>query len=155
MGGHQIYQMLISITSNYIEVIFHARKSFSYCNDDPSVKKGDSNFDVIMAAYDESEVCELIGIFILSLLSKHINKNHIGLYRDGGLAISKNTRGPEVEKLEKKFQKLFKEKDLDIIVQYNLNINNYFDITLTLNDGSYRPYRKPNEETNYIHVNSD
>ena len=119
------------------------------------MKKGDSNFDVIMAAYDESEVCELIGIFILSLLSKHINKNHIGLYRDDGLAISKNTRGPEVEKREKKFQKLFKEKDLDIIVQYNLNINNYFDITLTLKDGSYRPYRKPNEETNYIHVNSD
>ena len=28
-------------------------------------------------------------------------------------------------------------------------------MTLNLNDGSYRPYRKPNEETNYIHVNPD
>ena len=59
---------------------------------------------------------QLIGIFMLSLLSKHINKNRIGLYGDDNLAILNNTSGPEAEKLKKKFQKLFKEKDLDIIV---------------------------------------
>ena len=108
-----------------------------------------------MGAYDGEEACELIGIFMLSLLSKHINKNHIGLYRDDSLAILKNTSGLEVEKLKKKFQKLFKEKDLDIIVQCNLKITDYLDIILNLNDGSYRPYRKSNKETNYIHINSD
>ena len=108
-----------------------------------------------MGAYDGAEVCELIGIFMLSLLSKHINKNHIGLYRDDGLVILKNTSGPETEKLKKKLQKLFKEKDLDIIIQCNLKITNYLDVTLNLNNGSYRPYRKPNKETNYIHINSD
>ena len=82
-------------------------------------------------------------------------ENHIRLYRDDSLAISKNTRGPEAEKLKKKFHKLFKQKDLDIIVQSNLKITNYLDITLNLNDGSYHPYRKSNEETNYIHVNLD
>ena len=92
---------------------------------------------------------------MLSLLSKHINKNHIGLYRDDGLAILKSTSGPAAEKLKKKFQKLFKEKDLDIIVQCNLKITNYLDIAVNLNDGSYRPYRKPNKETNYVRVNSD
>ena len=35
------------------------------------------------------------------------------------------------------------------------DIYNYLGITLNLNDGSYRPYRKPNEETNYIQINSD
>ena len=35
-----------------------------------------------------------------------------------------------------------------------MKIVNYLDVTLNLNDGSYRPYKKPNEETNYIHVNS-
>ena len=102
-----------------------------------------------------AKVWELIGIFMLSILSKHINKNHTGLYRDDGLTILKNNSGPEAEKLKKKFQKLFKEKDLDIIVQWSLKITNYLDITLNLNDGSYRPYRKPNEETNYVHINSD
>ena len=148
-------KLYISITNKDIEAIFHARKSLLYYNDEPWVRKGESNFDVSMGAYDGAEVCELIGIFMLSLLSKHINKNHIGLYRDDGLAILKNTSGPEAEKLKKKFQKLFKEKDLDIIVQWSLKITNYLDITLNLNDGSYRPYRKPNEETNYVHINSD
>ena len=36
-----------------------------------------------------------------------------------------------------------------------MKIVNYLDVTLNLNDGSYRPYKKPNEETSYIHVNSD
>ena len=36
-----------------------------------------------------------------------------------------------------------------------MKIVNYLDVTLNLNDGSCRPYKKPNEETNYIHVNSD
>ena len=35
-----------------------------------------------------------------------------------------------------------------------MEIVNYLDVTLNLNDGSYRPYKKPNDETN-IHVNSD
>ena len=77
----------------------------------------ESNFDVSMGAYDGAEVCELIGIFMLPLLNKHINKNHIGLYRNDGLATLKNTSGPDAEKLKKKNQKLFKEKDLDIIGQ--------------------------------------
>ena len=66
--------------------------------------KGESKFDVTMVAYDGAEVCELIGIFMLSLLSKHISKNHIGLYKDDALAILKNTSGPQAEKLKKKFK---------------------------------------------------
>ena len=104
-----------------------------------------------MGAYNGVEVCELIGIFMLSLLSKHIKKNHNGLYRGDRLATLKNTTCPEPEKLKKKLQKL-KEKYLDIFIQCNLKITNYLDITLNLNDGSYR---KLKEETNYIHINSD
>ena len=40
---------------------------------------------------------------MLPLLNKHIIKNHIGVFRDDGLAILKNTCGPEVENLKKKF----------------------------------------------------
>ena len=46
-----------------------------------------------MGAYDGAEVCELINILMLPLLSKHINKNHIGLHRDGGHTILKNPSG--------------------------------------------------------------
>ena len=60
-----------------------------------------------MGAYDDTEVCELIGIFMLSLLSKHINKNHIGLMGIMPLLFFfLKTSGPEAKELKKKFQKL-------------------------------------------------
>ena len=75
---------------------------------------------------------------MLPLLSKH--KNYIGLYRD--------------EKSRRKSFKIYLKKNIQTF-QRNAKIINYLDITLKLNDALYRPYRKPNEETNYIHVNSD
>ena len=92
---------------------------------------------------------------MLSLIGNKYNPNNIGLYRDDGLAVFKNTSGLQSEKIKKTFQRMFKNKGLDIIINCNMKIVNYLDVTLNLNDGSYRPYKKPNEETNYIHVNSD
>ena len=62
----------------------------------------------------------------------------------------KNKSGPQSEKIKKNFQKMFKNKGLD--TNCSMKIVNYLDVTLNLNDGSYLPYKKPNEETNYIHV---
>ena len=42
---------------------------------------------------------------MLSLLSKHFNKNHTGLYRNDILAILKNTSGPEAKKMKEKISK--------------------------------------------------
>ena len=67
----------------------------------------------------------------------------------------KNTSGPQSEKIKTTFQRMFKNKGLDIIINCNMKIVNYLDVTLNLNDESYRPYKKPNKETNYIHVNFD
>ena len=36
-----------------------------------------------------------------------------------------------------------------------MKVVNYLDVTFNLEDGSYRPYRKPNDETHYIHIHSD
>ena len=92
---------------------------------------------------------------MLSLIGKKYNCNNIGLYRDDGLAVFKDTSGPESEKTKITFQKVFKNKGLDIIINCNMKIVNYLDVTLNLNNVSYRPLKNPNEETNYIHVNSD
>ena len=78
-----------------------------------------------MGAYVGAEVCKVICNFVLSLLSKHINKDHVGLYSNNGLALLKNISDSEVEKPKKEFQKLFKEKYLDIFAQYNSGITNY------------------------------
>ena len=63
------------------------------------MKKNGNTFDVTMGAYDGAEVCQLVGTYILHQLSTKYNNEHIGLYRDDGLAISKNTSGPQGEKI--------------------------------------------------------
>ena len=47
-----------------------------------------------MGSYGGAEVCELIDFFLLSLIGNKYNFNNIGLYRDDGLAVFKNTSGP-------------------------------------------------------------
>ena len=69
--------------------------SLLYYNDELWVKMGEINFDVTMGAYNRAEVCGLIGSFMLSLLSKHNNKNHVGLYKDDSPSILQNTSGLE------------------------------------------------------------
>ena len=108
-----------------------------------------------MGVYDGAEICELVGCFILSNLPANFNKDDIGLYRDDGLAIFKNTPGPQSEKIKKEFQKLFKKHDLEIVVECNRKVVNYLDITLNLNNGTHKPYHKPDNEVNYVHVNSN
>ena len=119
------------------------------------IKKQSNNFDVTKGSCGGAKVCELIRIFMLSLIGDKYNPNNIGLYRADGLAVFKNTSSPQSEKIKKTFQKIFKSKGLDIIINCNMKIVNYLEVTLNLNDGSYRLYKKANEETNYIHVNSD
>ena len=68
------------------------------------------NFDVTIGSYDGAEVCELIGIFMLSLIGNKYNPNNIGLYRDDGLAIFKNTSGRNLNKLKRFFKKCLRTK---------------------------------------------
>jgi hypothetical protein len=72
------------------EMIFHARKSLLFNYGESWVKKGNTQFDVTMGAYDGAEVCELVGCFLLAEISKKFERNNIGLYRDDGLAVLRN-----------------------------------------------------------------
>ena len=56
-----------------------------------------------MGSYNGAEVCEFIGIFMLSLIGNKYNPNNIGLYRDDKLGVLKNTSGPQSEKIKKTF----------------------------------------------------
>ena len=64
-----------------------------------------------MVAYDGAEVCKLVGIFMLNKISEKYNKNNIGLYRDGNLAVFKNISGPESEHIKRTFNHYLKSRD--------------------------------------------
>ena len=108
-----------------------------------------------MGAFDGAEICELVRSYMLNLISERCGKKETGLYRDDGLGVSKNQSGPQNERTKKFIQKTFKDKGLDIVIQCNMKIVNYLDATFNLNTGTTKPYRKPDDETNYINVDSN
>ena len=55
----------------------------------------------------------------------------------------------------KYFQSIFKKVGLEIVVSCNMKVVNYLDVALNLNDGSYKPYHKPNNEILYINKESN
>ena len=58
------------ISDENLRIIKHCRKSLLYNNHEPWKKKEtDSCFDLTMGSYDGAEVCELVGIYLLSLLA--------------------------------------------------------------------------------------
>ena len=76
----------VYIPNDHLEIIFHARKSLLFDKNISWIKKNnDSMFDVTMGSNDGAEVCELVGLYILSILSRKYQKSDIGLYRDDGL----------------------------------------------------------------------
>ena len=79
-------------------------------------------------------MCELIAIYMLYLIGKKYNSKNIVLYRDDELAVFKNVSGPASEKIKKQSQSLYKQKDLQIIIECNLKVVNYLDVTFNLND---------------------
>ena len=146
---------LVNIANKDKVIIKHARKSLLYGNSEPGMKKDSGLFDVMIGAYDGAEVCELVEKFLLHKLSLKYNKNNIGLYCDDGLAIFKNISGPKSEKIKKNIRKLFKENQLDIVIQCNMKTVNYLDVTLNLENSTYRPYQKENNQIKYINIESN
>ena len=55
----------------------------------------------------------------------------------------------------KEFIKIFQTHGLKLEIKCNLKSVDYLDITFDRNTGSYRPYRKPNNDTRYINAKSN
>jgi len=130
----------------------HSRKSLFFINSNAWIKKDNSLFDVTMGSYDGAE---LVSLFILNDLGSTCGKENIGLYRDDGLAELKDTMGRRADRIRKDITRHFKTHGLNITIQTNLKIVNFLDVTFNLNNGTYYPYRKPNDHPLYNNVESN
>ena len=89
-----------------------------------------------MGSFDGAEVCDLIGLYILHILSTKYGKSLSGLYRDDGLACLENISGPQAYRIRKDFIYIFrKEFQLSVVCEANLKIVNFLDVTLNLTTG--------------------
>ena len=100
-------------------------------------------------------MCELVGLFLLKQVKTTCKGLDFGLYRDDGLGVTKNLSGPGIDKLRKKIVKLFQSHGLKITIECNLQLVNFLDVTLDLQNGKYWPFRKQNEPPLYIHKESN
>ena len=87
---------------------------------------------------------------MLKEIKENINLDSLGLYRDDGLAYMENVKEHNADKMKKELIKIFKNAGLNKTVDTNLKIVNYLDVTLNFYEKLYKPYKKPNDEPQYI-----
>ena len=110
------------INKNGFQVIFHARKSLFFHSNQPWIKRDSDTFDVTMGAYDGAEICELMGILLLLLLSNRYSSSNIGLHRDDGFSVFKKSSGQHAQKYKKIIQNIFRDRGWQLIIKCNLKM---------------------------------
>ena len=121
-------KILVNNSDEEINTIMLSRKSLLFKNTDKLIKKnGDPNFD--MGSFDDAELCELVGLYILHILGEKYRKHRIGLYCDDGLACFGYTSASHADRIRKDFRKIFKEDfDLSIACETNFKAVNFLDL---------------------------
>ena len=123
-----------------------------YGNEAWKKKDADTTFDDTMGSYDGAELCEIIGIYIQSLLINILSKDNMALYRDDGLFIFRKINKQQIDIVRKKIISLFKNIDFKTEIVTNLTEVDFLDVTLNLENNTYYLYEKPNDKLIYIDV---
>ena len=145
-----------NITEDMVKAITNSRKAFLYFEGNPWVKKDvEEHFDVTEGSFDGAEVCELVGLFMLTQLNELITDGSVGLYRDDGLAAVHRYSGPEMDRLRKRVIDLFRAHGFQITIDVNLKTTDFLDVQLDLENDKYHPYKKPNDQPMYVHRDSN
>ena len=116
-------------------------------------KNNDTFFDVPMGSFHGAQICDLVGLYILSKL-KNVFGN-CGLFRDDALGVLDLETPVVYERKRKQLFKVMSEIGFKITLDLGKQKANFLDVTLNLSDGTFRPYRKPNSLINFININSD
>ena len=108
-----------------------------------------------MGYYDGAEVCELVGLYLLSNFALLIGSKNVGLYRNDGLAVIHQANGPKMDRIRKDIIALFKSEGLSITIDTNLMEIDFLDVSFNLDVETFSPYSKPNNTPFYIHSESN
>ena len=85
-----------------------------------------------MSYFDEAEICELVGKYILNQLKDTFQTHSFGHYRDDSLTVLKGLSGPEIERMKKRIIKIFKNCGFKTTINNNLEILSLLDVTFNL-----------------------
>ena len=108
-----------------------------------------------MGAYNSAQVADLVGIYILDMLGSIVNLEQVGLYRDDGIIYISESNGPKTSSIQKKIIRAFKLLGLRIQIVSNLKIVDFLDVTLNLNNGTFKLFSKNDSAPRYINISSN
>ena len=103
-----------------------------------------------MGSFDDPKICELVGLCFLDKLSRLIQRENVGLYRDDVLALIISSSGPALDKMKENIIDLFKDD-----IETNLFEMDFLDVTFNLATVKFFPFRKPNNQRLYIYAKSN
>ena len=146
----------VDISPQEREIILETKRSFLYTGDTAWVKKGNSQFNIAMGAFDGAETTDIVGLYLLSQL-KEISENSDfeisnNLYRDDGLSWT-NATARTTEKIKQKIANVFKRNGLNVSIVANSKQVDFLDVTLNMDTGVFKPFIKPGDKP--LYVNSD
>ena len=106
-----------------------------------------------MGAFHGAQACEMVGLYLLNLLKTLPDFQPI-LYRDDGLGVTRLTPRLQ-EKLKQRIIQTFKDQGLAITIEINQKRVNFLDLTLDLESGLYKNFRKPGDKPLYVSAYSN
>ena len=146
----KLAKQFVDISNDEIDIIKETKKSLLYMNKEFWTKKGDQNFDVAQGAFDSAEVCDIVGLFLLSELEKQKLNANTGKFRDDGLGVSSATPR-QIDQIKKKICEVYKKHGLSITVDANKKVVQFLDVEFNLENETYQPFIKPNDVPLYVH----
>ena len=108
-----------------------------------------------MGSFDGAEICEVVGLYLLSILAVLLGEKNVGLYRDVSLAAINSCNGPMLDRTRKSIISLFKKEGLNITIDTNLTETGFLHITFNVVTGKFLPYQKSNNKSLYINAKSN
>ena len=67
----------------------------------------------------------------------------------------RNENGQKTDRIRKEVIKIFKEISFKIEIKTNLKVVDFLDIIFNLSNGTYKPYRKHNDNLSYVITSSN
>ena len=114
-----------------------------------------SCFNFTMGSFDGAEICELFGIHTLSLMLNKFDKEYAGWYGDDELILLRNMSNQKTDRIQKDMIDIFINTSFKIEGKTNLNIIGVLDVTFHLSDGTFRSYKRPNDQLLYVNILSN
>ena len=120
-----------TISQECRDTIHQAANSFLFSENSTWIKKKGDTFDITMGGFHWAEVCDLVGLYLLSQLVQVLPKGWIGLYRDDGLAVSSASRR-QIELIKKEICRIFQQNGLSITINVNTKMSTSWTSPWTL-----------------------